>query len=354
MYKADIPGLKDYMSRFKDEDDDDPCKPEGGIALRIYQILEEPGSGTVAWLFSALSISMILLSVTLVCLETLPDVENDVHATSILDSVDFGVVIFFTVEYFARLLVNVEKVRFLYQGLNVVDVIAIFPSYITFFVPAARDFNGAKLLKVLRVLRVFKLTRHSDGMLVLAKTGIACSNELGLLFFCLIVFTILFSALVFVSEEQDHEGPTFRSIPHSFWWAVVTITTVGYGDMYPTTGLGQLFGALCALTGVVMVALPISVISSTFNGKFIEQRQQQEVRERRRQRDRVTASRSMTKWGFERVQPAASLGTVVKTRSRTYSRASAATSGSSGRAAPVGMHGGARPSTGPCERSPPP
>lgn len=164
---------------------------------------------------------------------------------------------------------------------------AILPSYVTYLVQAARDLSGAKLFRVVRVLRILKLVRHSDGMMVISKTARACSDELGLLLFCLLVSSIVFSSLVFYAESQvvpQGRNPAFLSIPHTMWWAVVTMTTIGYGDLYPSTGLGQLFGVICALSGVVMVAVPISVISMRFSFKFAEHNKRIQVREQRRRR----------------------------------------------------------------------
>ena len=118
----------------------------------------------------------------------------------------------------------------------------------------------------------------------------ACSGELALLFFCLVVFSLLFSAVLYFFEEKV-ENTGFESIPHTMWWAVVTITTVGYGDLSPETSAGQVMGSVCAVMGVVMVALPISVISSTFNEKFREHNQGIQVRERRAERKGVIVSK---------------------------------------------------------------
>ena len=122
--------------------------------------------------------------------------------------------------------------------MNLIDVIAIVPSYVVLAFPSLRSLGGAKIFRVLRILRIFKLSRHSDGIQVLGKTAIACREELALLLFCLVIFSLLFSALLYFSEEKVPET-RFESIPHAMWWAVVTITTVGYGDLAPETTLGR-------------------------------------------------------------------------------------------------------------------
>jgi voltage-gated potassium channel len=122
--------------------------------------------------------------------------------------------------------------------MNNIDLIGIVPTYVIRAFPSLSQLGVAKLFRIMRVLRIFKLSRHSNGLQVLAKTGMACKHELGLLLFCLLVFSLLFSAVLFFAEE-DVGGTGFESIPHTMWWAVVTITTVGYGDLAPETYLGR-------------------------------------------------------------------------------------------------------------------
>jgi len=140
---------------------------------------------------------------------------------------------------------------------------------------------------VLRILRVFKLARHNTGLQVLVKTGMAARHELGQVLFCFSISVVLFAAVVFYTEEHvtvPYDKP-FTSIPHSMWWAIITLCTVGYGDMSPITPLGRLLGCMCCVCGVVMVALPISVISSTFQDKYEEHLETQKIQEAKRHRE---------------------------------------------------------------------
>ena len=123
-----------------------------------------------------------------------------------------------------------------------------------------------EFFSIIRILRLFKLTRHSPGLKILIHTFKASSKELMLLIFFLILGMVVFASLVYYAERLD-KNPTndFKSIPEGLWWAVVTMTTVGYGDMVPKTYAGLIVGSLCALSGVLVIALPVPVIVSNFS-----------------------------------------------------------------------------------------
>ena len=172
----------------------------------------------------------------------------------------------FTFEIIIRLTVSYSKLDFIRAPVNIIDFVATLSFYLDFLLTRLKKENDIlEFFSIIRIMRLFKLTRHSPGLKILIHTFKASAHELTLLIFFLILGIVIFAALIFYAERiQYNPENDFTSIPVGLWWAIVTMTTVGYGDMVPKTYIGMFVGALCALAGVLTIALPVPVIVSNF------------------------------------------------------------------------------------------
>ncbi|CAG0883006.1 unnamed protein product, partial [Darwinula stevensoni] len=228
------------------------------------------------------SVFFICVSILSFCLKTHPDMRVPVIKN-------------FTVTTAANILVRFvaspSKLQFVRSSVNIIDYVATLSFYIDLVLQKyASHLENADILEffsIIRIMRLFKLTRHSSGLKILMQTFRASAKELTLLVFFLVLGIVIFASLVYYAEriqaslcvyvagggwwfvysryaQQANPQNDFNSIPEGLWWALVTMTTVGYGDMVPKTYVGMFVGTLCALAGVLTIALPVPVIVSNF------------------------------------------------------------------------------------------
>ena len=258
--------------------------PKNKFQRRIWLLFEHPDSSMCARVLAFWSLGVIIVSIITFCLESMPQFschptkdDKASNATSDDDycsgrkeqpwfSIEIFCIVWFTIEYLVRLLSSPQKIKFLKSFLNIIDLIAILPYYIT--LPLDNEFGSSfavlRVIRLVRVFRIFKLSRHSKGLQILGQTLRASMRELGMLIFFMLIVVVLFSSAIYYAEGPDYVETDFTSIPGAFWWSVVTMTTVGYGDKYPKTWQGMIVGSICALSGVLTIALPIPVIVSNF------------------------------------------------------------------------------------------
>ncbi|XP_068672776.1 potassium voltage-gated channel subfamily A member 2-like isoform X2 [Montipora foliosa] len=240
--------------------DDKPILPTNLTQRRVWEFFEYPDSSLAARVLALWSVSVILLSTVVFCLETLPvfrcskdsdgpgceknsSSTNDAGAKKDHDVwfvIEILCITWFTFEYVVRLLSAPQKLVFIRSFLNIIDLVAILPYYITLLMNEARVTNRSfpekmrgqvtllavlRVIRLVRVFRIFKLSRHSKGLQVLGHTLRSSSRELAMLMFFLFIGVVLFASAVYYAEQGSQSN--FESIPDAFWWAVVTMTTVG-------------------------------------------------------------------------------------------------------------------------------
>ncbi|XP_074872866.1 potassium voltage-gated channel subfamily A member 7 [Carettochelys insculpta] len=289
---------EEALSKFREDEgfaqEEQRPLPRREFLRQVWLLFEYPESSQAARIIAIISVLVILISIVIFCLETLPEFrdERDISlpvphhrgnsshqhpARSQLEDPFFIVetvcICWFSFELAVRFLASPSKAAFFKNIMNMIDFVAIIPYFVALGTEFARQRGVGqpamslailRVIRLVRVFRIFKLSRHSKGLQILGQTLKASMRELGLLIFFLFIGVILFSSAVYFAEA-DHDDTSFTSIPEAFWWAVVTMTTVGYGDMSPVTVGGKIVGSLCAIAGVLTISLPVPVIVSNFS-----------------------------------------------------------------------------------------
>ena len=235
----------------------------------MFKVIQPDSDGYwPSLLFDWTITTLILLSVASVFVVTL-DLSADVR--DLLRGFEAVVSVVFTLEYALRIWTAPElypdrspwraRARYVVSGMALIDLLAILPFWVPMFLPGSM--LGMRAFRLVRLLRIFKLNRYFDALAMVGCVVRDKRRELvGSIFFVAIL--MLVSSLLVYAVEHDAQPEAFRNAFSGLWWAVATLTTVGYGDIYPVTAVGRIFGAVIALLGIGMVAIPTSILSSGF------------------------------------------------------------------------------------------
>lgn len=283
----------------------------GPFRRRMWTFLERPGSSLQAKTFELSSTMFVMISVLGLSFGTIPDFQVTEYVstgnytvrlpngTEVLHEEVEAIriehpafvftericIAFFTIEYALRLFAAPRKLRFALKPLNLVDLLAILPFYLELMLTLLgvddkklRDLRWAflvvRILRVLRVIRIIKLGRFSSGLQTFGMTLQRSQKQLQMMTIVLLTGVVFFSTMIYFLEKEE-KGTPFTSIPAAYWWCIVTMTTVGYGDVVPYTTMGKVIASAAIMSGVLVLALPITIIVDNFI-KVAQEEQQTE------------------------------------------------------------------------------
>lgn len=237
---------------------------------KVFSLVDEKRGNNKGDYFIEYFISgLILVNVIAIFLESYKSI-NQEYGT-LFYTIEFFSIIVFSIEYLIRVWVadlqypNLSpfraKLKYIFSFLGIVDLLSILPFYLPYLMKV--DLRVMRVLRLLRLLRLLKLNRHFKSFQLIGKVLINTKNDILVTVFMVFILLILASTLMY-NIENKAQPEAFNNIGQALWWAVATLTTVGYGDIYPVTGLGKLLSSVIALLGIGIVALPTGIISSAY------------------------------------------------------------------------------------------
>jgi voltage-gated potassium channel len=243
------------------------------LRKRIFEIIQpDNGTSALSRFFDRLMTVLILASVVIVFAGTFDLQPETRRVLFVLESIASVV---FTVEYVLRIVTAdflhpecgaiASRIKYIASPMAIVDLVAILPFWLPMLLPGTM--LGIRALRLVRLLRIFKLNRYFAAMKMLGEVMASKKSELLCSMFVLGIL-MLVSSLLMYSAEHDAQPEVFRNAFSGLWWAVATLTTVGYGDIYPITGLGRVIGAFIAFSGLAAVAIPTGIITAGLTEKI--------------------------------------------------------------------------------------
>ena len=222
----------------------------------LHEIIFEADTKAGKW-FDVILILCIILSVFIVMLDSVASIKKEYG--EILNAVEWFFTILFTIEYLFRLISVGRPIRYATSFFGIVDLFAILPTYVSIILPGSRFLTVIRILRVMRIFRVLKLVQYLAEAKVLTQALHASRRKITVFLFAVFTLVVILGSLMYVIETEENG---FTSIPRSIYWAIVTLTTVGYGDISPKTGLGQALAAVVMVIGYSIIAVPTGIITA--------------------------------------------------------------------------------------------
>ena len=208
-------------------------------------------------LFDVVLLFIIVLSVVLVMLESVNAIAN--RYIEILHTLEWIITFIFTIEYILRILIIHRPVRYIFSFFGIIDLLSVIPTYLSLFFVGYQSLIVIRMLRLLRVFRILKLTRYTQAGRTLLRALWASREKISVFLFFILITVVIMGTIMYLIEGETNG---FSSIPLSIYWAIVTLTTVGYGDISPATPFGQFIASLIMIMGYAVIAVPTGIITA--------------------------------------------------------------------------------------------
>lgn len=235
---------------------------------KLHEIIYEADT-PAGKLFDIILLLLIITSIILVMLESVE--EFAAKYIDFLNAAEWVITILFTIEYIARITVVNQPKKYIFSFYGVVDLLSTIPKYLSFFILGSHSLIAFRALRLMRVFRILKLARYVGESNNLIKALRASRAKIAVFVFFVLIVCVILGAVMYIVESGQDSG--FTSIPRSVYWAIVTLTTVGYGDIAPATALGQLISSIIMIIGYGVIAIPTGIVSVEYSKNYKENTQ---------------------------------------------------------------------------------
>jgi len=230
---------------------------------KVHEIIFEADTVT-GKLFDVILLAAILLSIIGVMLESVDEIDKKYH--ELIMAFEWGFTILFTIEYFFRIYAVNRPFKYIFSFMGIVDLLAIIPTYLIFIFPAAHSLSVIRAIRLIRIFRIFKLSRYLRGAHTM-QIALRSSRPKIIVFLLSVMLLVIILGTLMYIIENDARTNGFENIPNSIYWSIITLTTVGYGNIVPMTILGKIVASFIMILGYGIIAVPTGIVTAEFSRK---------------------------------------------------------------------------------------
>jgi voltage-gated potassium channel len=224
---------------------------------KLHEILYEADT-PLGKIFNVLLFIIIIASIILVMLESVKHIDEKYHA--FLNISEWVITILFTIEYIGRIIAVKQPKKYIFSFYGIIDLLSTIPKYLSFFLVGSQSLIALRALRLMRIFRILKLARFIGASTNFVKALKASRAKIAVFLSFVIILCVVLGTVMYLVESEENTG--FTSIPRSVYWAIVTLTTVGYGDIAPATALGQFIASIIMILGYGIIAIPTGIVTS--------------------------------------------------------------------------------------------